>query len=283
MRRPLPGPPHRPLHRRPPGGPAAALTAPARAVLADLRRDGIARAPLATLVGDGGLLEDVLARTDDLIAGQSADIVRRRCLVAGEPAGWPGPLHDPHEVELLGAHPPVDPEDAYARFLRHPQIGGIAAAHCRRAVRIWEMNGLLTLAAPPARPGDWVRSVEAAAVEVTLHLTDVEEGVGPLSYVRGSHRGRPARAVRRLERSGRRIADDDVTAAFGPDAATTLHGPAGTVVFLDPRGLHRRSRPTARDRLLLQGRFSTRTGRERAVLLPAGEVPRSALADFALA
>lgn len=267
--------------------PLRGLSPRARAVVADLRRDGIAHVPLATLLGGAALLDDVLARTDDLIADQSADIVRRRRLVAGEPggrsAGWTGPLRDPHEVELLGAHPPVDPEDPYTRFLRHPQICGIASAHCRREVRIWEMNGLLTLAAPPVRPGDWVRSVEAPALEVSLHLTGVDDGVGPLSYVLGSHRRRSARSVRSLERTGRRIDDGAVTRVFGPDSATTLLGGAGTVVFLDPRGLHRRTRPTARDRLLLQGRFSTRTGRERAVLLPAEEVPRSALPDFALA
>jgi hypothetical protein len=269
--------------RRAPRRHRQGLSDEARRVLADLRRDGIAHAPLAALTGSGDLLQDVLSRTDDLIADQSADIVARRRRVAGEPLGWPGPLHDPHEVELLGAHPPVDPEDPYTRFLRHPQIGGIATAYCRRDVRIWDMNGLLTLAAPPTRPGDWVRSVEGACLDVLLHLTGVDPGVGPLDYVRGSHRRRSARTVRGLERSGRRIADDDVSTTFGPDAATTLTPGAGTVVFVDPRGLHRRSRPTSRDRLLLQGRFSARVGRERAVLLPAEEVPRSALADFALA
>ncbi|WP_432541938.1 phytanoyl-CoA dioxygenase family protein [Kineococcus sp. SYSU DK002] len=257
------------------------LTAEARRVVADLHRDGVARTSLAALAGDAGLLEDVLSRTDDLIADQSADIVRRRRVLAGEPVPRGAPLPDPHEVELLGPHPPVDPEDPYARFLRHPQISGIAAAHCRRDVRIWGMNGLLTLATAPVRDGDWVRSTEGPAVEVRLHLTGVDDGVGPLSYVRTSHRRRLA--VHRLERTGRRIGDDDVTRVFGPAAATALTGATGTVVFTDPRGLHRRARPTTRDRLVLHGRFSARGGRERAVLLPAEEVPRSALPDFALA
>lgn len=257
------------------------LSPEARRVLTDLRRDGVAATSLATLTGGTELLEEVLSRTDDLIADQSADIVRRRRLVAGEPTGWAGPLHDPHEVELPRPHPPVDPEDPYALFLRHPDVVGVAAAYCRRGVRIWDMNGLLTLAAPPTRTGDWARSAHGPAVEVHLHLAGVDAGVGPLSYVRTSHRRR--RAVRRLERSGRRIADADVERAFGPAATATLDGAAGTVVFVDPRGLHRRPRPTARDRLLLRGRYGTRDARGHAVLLPAEEVPRSALADFALA
>ncbi|WP_432513872.1 phytanoyl-CoA dioxygenase family protein [Kineococcus sp. SYSU DK001] len=257
------------------------LSAEARRVVADLRRDGVARTTLVALTGDAGLLDDVLSRTDDLIADQSADIVRRRRVVAGDPVPRGDPLHDPHEVELLGPHPPVDPEDPYARFLRHPQISGIAAAHCRRDVRIWGMNGLLTLATAPVRDGDWVHSPGGPAVEVRLHLTGVDDGVGPLTHVRTSHRRRAA--VRALERTGRRIGDDDVTRVFGPGAVEVLTGATGTVVFTDPRGLHRRSRPTARDRLVLHGRFCARGGRERAVLLPAEEVPRSALPDFALA
>lgn len=254
------------------------LSDEARRVVADLRRDGVAAVPLLALTHSGDLMSDVLSRTDDLVADQSADIVARRRTLA-EPFGRP----DPHEVELLGPQPPVDPEDPYTRFLRHPQIRGIAAAYCRRDVRVWDMNGLLTLAAPATRPGDWVRSLEGGCLEVLLHLTGVDHGVGPLDYVRGSHRRRTARTLRGLERSGRRIGDDDVERTFGRRSTTTLIGGAGTVVFVDPRGLHRRSRPVARDRLLLQGRFATAGRRERAVLLPAEEVPRSALPDFALA
>ncbi|PRY13916.1 hypothetical protein [Kineococcus rhizosphaerae] len=268
MRRPH----HRPTDRD--------LSAEAHRVLSDLRRDGVARTTLTALTGGPTLLADVLSRTDDLIADQSADIVRRRRYVAGDPVARCGP-GDPHRVELLGDHPPVDPEDPYARFLRHPAIAGVATAYCRRDVRIWDMNGLLTLASAPAREDDWGRSVEGAGVEVHLHLTGVDDGVGPLSYVRTSHRRRGR--VRGLERTGRRIGDEDLGRVFGTGCTTTLTGAAGTVVFVDPRGLHRRARPTARDRLLLQGRYSPRGGRERAVLLPAEEVPRSALADFALA
>jgi hypothetical protein len=255
----------------------AHLTAEARRVVADLHRDGIAWTDLATLLGSGGerdeLLGEVLSRTDDLIADQSADIVRRRRRLCGEPEQRRA---TPRDVDLLGSRPPVDPEDPYARFLRHPQISGVASAHCRREVRIWDMNGVLTLAGAPVPERGWARAADGPALEVHLHLTGVDEGVGPLSYVRTSHRRR------RLARVGR-ATDEDVERAFGPGCTATATGLTGTVVFSDSRGLQRRARPTARDRLVLQGRFSPRGGRDRAVLLPAEEVPRSALADFALA
>ena len=110
----------------------------------------------------------------------------------------------------------------------------------------------------------------------------MDEGSGALHYVRTSHRGRGARRVRGLERSGRRIEDADLQGAFGVDAPAVLDGRAGTVVFFDPRGLHRTWRPTTRDRLVLRGRFTTRRG-ERTLVLPADGVQRGALADPALA
>ncbi|MEZ0494534.1 hypothetical protein AB2L28_20035 [Kineococcus sp. TBRC 1896] len=253
----------------------ARLTPQAHRLLADLRRDGIAAVDLAALLGAAAdeLLAEVLSRTDDLIADQSADIVRRRRLLVGDPEQR---STTPRDVDLLGSRPPVDPEDPYARFLRHPLVRGVAAAHCRRDVRIWDMNGVLTLAGAPVADGGWTRTDDGPGLQVQLLLTDVDDGVGPLSYVRTSHRHR-----RRLDRA--HVGDRDVERVFGPGGTTTATGRAGTVVFTDPRGLHRTARPTARDRLVLQGRFSPRSGRERAVLLPAEEVPRSALADFALA
>lgn len=260
---------------------SAHLTPEARRVLDDLRRDGIASTDLAALLGSEAgteadeLLAEVLSRTDDLIADQSADIVQRRRRLVADPGSR---CAVPRDVDLLGSRPPVDPEDPYARFLRHPLISGVAAAHCRRDVRIWDMNGVLTLASAPTAEAGWTRTAGAHGLDVHLHLTQVQDGVGPLSYVRTSHR-----RGRRGDRGGDHLADRDVERAFGPGCTTTAEGRTGTVVFTDPRGLQRRARPTARDRLLLQGRFSSRGGRERAVLLPAEEVPRSALADFALA
>ncbi|NAZ77599.1 hypothetical protein GTQ99_19600 [Kineococcus sp. T13] len=255
------------------------LSGEAARVVEDLRRDGIACTSTSALAPGSQLLEEVLSRTDDLVADQSADIVRRRRALAGDPlAGG-----DAHRVDLLGASPPVDPEDPYARFLRHPQVAGIAAAHCRRDVVIWDVNGRLTLAAAASHPAPWQRAERSGALEVHLHLTAVDGGTGPLHYLRGSHRrrGPVPRAVRALERSAH-VDDDALRALLGEDARTSALGGAGTVVFLDPRGLHRTDRPTTRDRLVLHGRYAAWSARAQPVLRPAETVPRSLLPDFAL-
>ena len=90
---------------------ATPLDAEARRVVTALRRDGIARTTVTALLGGGDLLDEVLSRTDDLVADQSADIVARRRVLAGELGAdaLPPGVTKTFLVELLGADPRVDP------------------------------------------------------------------------------------------------------------------------------------------------------------------------------
>lgn len=267
------------------------LDAEARRVVEALRRDGVARTSVTALLGDAVLLEEVLSRTDDLVADQSADIVARRRSLAGEtaPAAPPPGVSKPFLVELLGPEPRVDPEDPYTRFLRHPQVAGVADAYCRMQLRIRDMNGWLNLASdrPASSSQLWHRDrpEDHSIVKVFVNLTDVGEGSGPLQYVRGSHRGRLR--TESFEQSfdgiGHRISDADVERRFPPASRETGSGPVGTVIFADTRGLHRGGHATTRDRILLHGLYSSRSSVRHPVLLPAEDVPREALRDFALA
>lgn len=270
---------------------ATPLEAEARRVVAALRRDGIARTSVTALLGGGDLLAEVLSRTDDLVADQSADIVARRRVLAGELAAdaLPPGVTKTFLVELLGTDPRVDPEDPYTRFLRHPQVAGVADAYCRMQLRIRDMNGWLNLASdrPASSSQLWHRDrpEDHSIVKVFVNLTDVEEGSGPLQYVRGSHRGRlrSESFEQSFDGIGHRISDEDVERRFPVQAREIATGPVGTVVFADTRGLHRGGHATTRDRVLLHGLYSSRSSVRHPVLLPAEDVPRSALRDFALA
>lgn len=270
---------------------ATPLDAEARRVVVALRRDGIARTSATALLGDRTLLDEVLSRTDDLVADQSADIVARRRLLAGETGAGslPPGVSKTFLVELLGAEPRVDPEDPYARFLRHPQVAGIADAYCRMQLRTRDMNGWLNLASdrPASSSQLWHRDrpEDHSIVKVFLNLTDVGEGSGPLQYVRGSHRGRlrTESFAQSFDGIGHRISDEDVEHRFPPGTRETGAGPVGTVVFADTRGLHRGGHATTRDRILLHGLYSSQSSVRHPVLRPAEDVPRSALRDFALA
>ena len=77
-----------------------------------------------------------------------------------------------------------------------------------------------------------------------IYLTDVDETCGPHVYVRGSNR-KPV-----LE-TGRAQTDDAVIAAFGEDAITPIHGPAGSWFLEDVYGFHKGTLPQLRPRLLV--------------------------------
>lgn len=102
-----------------------------------------------------------------------------------------------------------------------------------------------------------------------VYLTDVDTGTGPHVYVRGSARDEQLREARRLS-------DEEVMHAYGPERVEQLCGPRGSAFLVDTSGIHKGRLPEAGDRLLLQIEYSlSRIGRERydldeKVALPAG-------------
>jgi hypothetical protein len=271
---------------------AGPLSPEARRVVQVLRRDGVARTSVGTLLGPGAgpdLLADLLTRTDDLLADQAAEITARRRLLAGDPTAAPARAPKPYLVELLGEQPRVDPADPYTRFLRHPQVAGIANAYCRMELRIRDMNGWLNLASPqPASSSQlWHRDrpEDHSIVKVFVNLTDVDLGSGPLQYIRGSHAGRlrHEQFSEAFDGVGHRISDAEIDRRFPQASREVAVGPVGTVVFADTRGLHRGGHATTGDRILLHGLYASRSSVRHPVLLPAETVSREDLRDFSLA
>lgn len=84
-----------------------------------------------------------------------------------------------------------------------------------------------------------------------VYLTDVTEGAGPHSLVRGSHK--PDREGRDLRRRGLvRVSDEDIYAAYGRERVIDLVGPRGTVFIADTRAFHKGHLPRTDHRLVLQ-------------------------------
>ncbi|NAZ87884.1 phytanoyl-CoA dioxygenase family protein [Kineococcus indalonis] len=231
-------------------------------VVAELRREGIARTSVAALTGDAGVLDDVLACARALVERRAPAVAEQRRRVAaatGPAAPWDRPP-DADRVPLLDADAPATP---CRRLLQDPVLGCVAEAYCRRAVQhVGTEAWMEVAAASPAPPRRWQRGPggRRPTVEVWVHLSDEEDGDGPLHYVRGSH----------LDRRGE---------GAPPGTFEALGGPAGTVVFADPRGMHRRSPAVGRDRLLLHGVFSSRRRAPRWSV-PA---PRAVHGAYALA
>ncbi|WP_432533861.1 phytanoyl-CoA dioxygenase family protein [Kineococcus arenarius] len=227
-------------------------------VVADLRRDGIASTSLAALTGDAGVLDDVLDCARALVDHREQDARAHRLLAAGRDP-WDHPA-DVDRVALLGDDVPAT---SCRRLLLHPVLDGIAEAYCRRAVRSVEPAGWLEVAAAgPLPPRRWERAPRGRrpVLEVWVHLTAAQDGDGPLHYVSGTHLDRREEGA-------------------APGTFEAPGGPPGTVVFADPRGMHRRSPAVGRDRLLLHATFSTR----RRPARPGPPAPHARHRAFALA
>ncbi len=109
------------------------------------------------------------------------------------------------------------------------------------------------------------------AIRVHVYLTDVDEDSAPMEFVRGSHRVGSLRGPQ-FRAADMGLDEDVVIERFGPSAARTITGPAGTTFVTDPRGLHRGTAPRRRDRLFLvvpiqAGAFAGYVHRRRAVPL----------------
>ena len=88
-----------------------------------------------------------------------------------------------------------------------------------------------------------------------IYLTDVEAINGPHGFVRGSQKT-GAIPYNILKKGYARLTDDEVNAAFGPDAITTIVAPRGTIIVEDTRGLHKGNQVMTGDRLMLQIQYS---------------------------
>jgi tetratricopeptide (TPR) repeat protein len=84
-----------------------------------------------------------------------------------------------------------------------------------------------------------------------VYLTDVTDGTGPHSFVKGSHKA-DREGFELRQRGLLRLSDEDVAKAYGKDRVVDLVGPRGTVFIADTRGFHKGHNPLTGHRLVLQ-------------------------------
>jgi hypothetical protein len=84
-----------------------------------------------------------------------------------------------------------------------------------------------------------------------FYLTDVNSNNGPHMYIRSTHEAKPHCFF-----EDRRFLDDEIAAAFRPEAIVELVGPAGTIIAVDTMGLHKGKALTTGCRLILQFEFT---------------------------
>jgi len=86
-------------------------------------------------------------------------------------------------------------------------------------------------------------------LKVFVYLNDVDSLNGPHAFVATSHRNW------KINNKSSRVADEEITQAYGSDKVQIFEAPKGTVIFEDTRGFHRGTPRIKGHRLVLQIQF----------------------------
>jgi hypothetical protein len=137
-------------------------------------------------------------------------------------------------------------------LLNTPRFLGLAAAYlgCKPTLSSVGVRWTFPSAKGAARFQGFHRDVDDwRFLKLFIYITDVDEGSGPHTFVRTSHRS--AFGV-----TAPRYTADALAARFTAGNIATVTGPAGTTFIADTLGVHRGGRPTLRPRLMLQVQYS---------------------------
>jgi hypothetical protein len=224
--------------RRRHGLPADATLAPERArALAQLRQDGMTSLePLLTT-----------AQVDALATYFQGQPVIGPDGAPMSPAQLPpGTAAAPYPLEVVLACPGL------LEVLNAPEVLALASAYlrCKPTLSSVGVRWSFPRADRQARTQEYHRDLDDwRFLKLFIYLTDVDEGGGPHSYVRGSHKtgfGLKALAYAR----------DDIERRYGSEAIADVLGARGTTFMADTLGIHCGLPPTERPRLILQVQYS---------------------------
>ncbi len=234
----------------------------AAAVLRSLKRDGIAIVRAGELLGNAPV-RDELARAAGQVESEWAE---RLAQLRESYRNGDASKQKPYSIGLLAPQEALSADSVFTRFA--------LAAPVREVVNgYFGMYALLThcniwhnfvAAGPPCQSQLWHRDPEDRHIlKLFYYLSDVDEGAGPFTYARGSHR-RPGRVAPYQHLDGETPRSDDAQLAtvYARERWVTAYGPKDTLVFADTRGYHKGGWSRRSERILYQCEFlSTAVGR----------------------
>jgi hypothetical protein len=156
-----------------------------------------------------------------------------------------------------------DVDSPYFRFALHERIVGPVAAYLGVVPVLTEIDMWYSMynQKAPKRSQLWHMDPEdSTQIKVWVHLSDVTAQSGPLTGLNAEDSLTLADAVSYNYGDGYRVADDRVSAVFGPDRLVAFEGAAGTVDFIDTsRCFHFGSRlsPGGKPRRMLMMQYQT--------------------------
>jgi len=251
-----------------------------------LETDGIFRTSVEALAQDPALFRDLARDAGMMLAGQD---VQRKIRQRYNPndAKW-------YVVRAIGRRakrPPIP--SSFIRFFLHPQLLSIASTYLGLQVRlnymdVWH-NIPVCEGEPPISAELWHRDHEdKRIIKVFVLLSDVDETMGPFTYVKRSQVGGEYGALfPAIPPTGRYPKQDVLDQLINdtPLPSVSCVGPAGSVILCDASGLHRGGRSLTHPRIVLVGVYTSNAGLDAArYSLPrsVGHEQLSPAAKFAL-
>jgi hypothetical protein len=234
---------------------APRLDAGQRRALADMKRDGF---HVTTLPGMLKGAADLAAIREDADRLMRRPIIREQIesRLSREGIKW-------YVVRAFGYKPRMAVPASFAALLLSDGVLGVVNSYLGLASRlkyldIWH-NFAVSESDPPVDSERWHRDNEDRnIVKLFLHLSDVDETAGPLTYLRGSQPGGPLGSLfPTVPPSGSYPPDGALAACVTPEATAACTGAAGTMVLFDACGLHRGGRATGRPRTLLVATYAS--------------------------
>ena len=258
--------------------PLPVATPAAQKALSELRAEGIVTFPVASLTGGAEIFEQLAQEERRLVEAHAQEIAAERAAFEKDGRGYKG-----YQLTFQpGAAEDLEIGEAGARFALHPEILSVVNEYLGLYTELRKLEYWYVLASERQQPAYsqlWHRDFEdISLVKVFLYLSDVDEGSGPFSYIRGTHRGAlrwhdPADiAARRTNRA----TDSDIAAIVPRERWFVGTGPRGTVVMAATKGYHKGGFATRRDRRLLTANYFSPWCRVRYPIKPMIGIPPTA-------
>jgi hypothetical protein len=206
-------------------------------VVASLRSEGIAVLHIDELLRERGAYARLNAAAQAVLDRPAVQAQIKAGLSVGARGKY-------FQVRAYHDHPRLDIDDPLMALAVAPRVLAVVNAYfgflCRlKSFELWV--NLPHASSKPAGSQRWHRDYEDRnLLKIFLYLSDVDEGTGPLSFVRTSQIGGAlGRIFPRRPPHGAVPAHGEVEREVPPDLIETCTVPAGTVVLCDTTGLHK--------------------------------------------
>jgi hypothetical protein len=251
----------------------------ARQVVEDLNRDGIAIISIEDLLTDKKPFYELEEAVETLLASRCDELqIMKNNASETNTIG-----EKTFNVELLGSEIEFDPESIFAKFALEETFLQIANAYFGMLVKLRYYNVWQTFATNGvARESQlWHFDREDNYIlKLFVYLKDVDEGSGPFTYARKTHRkgslwGKQPEFS--LEKNVKRSTDEQMSAIVPKENWVRGIGKKGTIIFADTRGFHKGGEARTDDRLMFTAMYTSPASDSKRLLKIPNNLPVSKL------